>query len=292
LSGADPVIELPPGGGRQGRPGLRLRIAATAGIVALAGLSVARHASASFDEPSTPIGDVASSDGIVSGTVRLTGNRLVFFSGDRFRSNRSNLAVNFASGGSLVLCPHSQVQVLAAGQNTGVMLAFAEGGSEEPFPVHPNDVVMTPDWRIQMIGDVHPGDLGELQLSTTRRGDLCLSGAVQSGAYFHISQLIGDAAFNFPAQGSVRIANRSMESYPAGCSCESASSAGETPAAAPAASPAGIPQPPVAASPVPAATLPMAAPTPASSDVGSKKKQRPQDVAGYVRSFIHFVFGR
>jgi hypothetical protein len=126
--------------------------------------------------------------------------------------------------------------------------------------VHPNDVVMTPDWRIQMIGDVHPGDLGELQLSTTRRGDLCLSGAVQSGAYFHISQLIGDAAFNFPAQGSVRIANRSMESYPAGCSCESASSAGETPAAAPAASPAGIPQPPVAASPVPAATLPMAAP--------------------------------
>ena len=207
-------------------------------MVALAGLSAVRHASASFDEPSTPIGDVASSDGIVSGTVRLTGNRLVFFSGDRFRSNQSNLAVNFASGGSLVLCPHSQVQVLAVGQNTGVMLAFAEGGSEEPFPVHPNDVVMTPDWRIQMIGDVHPGDLGELQLSTTRRGDLCLSGAVQSGAYFHISQLIGDAAFNFPAQGSVRIANGSMESYPAGCSCESASSASETLAVAPGASPA------------------------------------------------------
>jgi hypothetical protein len=173
------------------------------------------------------------------------------------------------------------------------MLAFAEGGSEAPFPVHPNDIVMAPDWRIQMVGHVHPGDLGELQLSTTRRGDLCLSGAVQSGAYFHISQLTGDAAFNFPAQGSVRIANGSMESYPAGCSCESSPSAGETLAAAPAASPAAsIPQPPGAASPVPAATPPMAAPSPANSDAGSKKKQRPQDVAGYVRSFIHVVFGR
>lgn len=261
-------------------------------MVALAGLSAARHASASFDEPNIPIGDVASSDGIVSGTVRLTGNRLVFFSGDRFRSNQSNLAVNFASGGSLVLCPHSQVQVLAAGPNTGVMLAFAEGGSEEPFPVHPNDIVMTPDWRIEMVGDVHRGDLGELQLSTTRRGDLCLSGAVQSGAFFHISQLIGDAAFNFPAQGSVRIANGSMLSYPAGCSCDSAPPTGETPAAAPAASPASFPQPPVAVSPLPAATPPTAAPSPVNSDAGSKKKQRPQDVAGYVRSLIHFVFGR
>ncbi len=260
-------------------------------MVALAGLSAARHASASFDEPSIPIGDVASLDGTVSGTVRLTGNRLVFFSGDRFRSNQSNLAVNFASGGSLVLCPHSQVQVLAAGQNTGVMLAFADGGSEQPFPVHPNDIVMTPDWRIEMVGDVHQGDLGELQLSTTRRGDLCLSGAVQSGAYFHISQLIGDAAFNFPAQGSVRIANGSMESYPSGCSCESASSAGETPAA-PAAAPASVPQPPLAASPVSAATPPLVAPSPANSDAVSKKKQRPQDVAGYVRSLFHFVFGR
>ena len=102
-------------------------------MVALAGLSAARHASASFDEPSIPIGDVASLDGIVSGTVRLTGDRLVFFSGDRFQSNKGNLAVNFASGGSLVLCPHSQIQVLASGHNTGVMLAFAEGGSGSPF---------------------------------------------------------------------------------------------------------------------------------------------------------------
>ena len=292
MSGADPVIEPPPGAGRRGRAGLRLRIAATAGMVALVGLSAARVASASFDEASVPIGDVASLDGLVSGTVRLTGDRLVFFSGDRFQSNKSNLAVNFASGGTLVLCPHSQVQILAAAQNTGVMLAFAEGGSEEPFPVHPTDVVMTPDWRIEMVGDVHPGDLGELQLSTTRRGDLCLSGAVQSGVYFHISQLIGDASFNFPAQGSVRIANGSMESYPGGCSCNSTSSPVEAPAARPlATSLASAGQPPVATSPAPPLSQPLA-PHSAPQPAAAEKKQRPQDVAGYVRSFIHVIFGR
>jgi hypothetical protein len=273
---------------RPGRGGLRLRIAATAGVVALAGLSSARHASASFDERSIPIGDVASADGIVAGTVRLSGDRLVFYSGDRFRSNESSLAVNFASGGSLVLCPHSQVQILAASQNSGVMLAFAEGGSEQAFPVHPNDVVITPDWRIEMTGDIHPGDLGELQISTTRHGDLCLSGAVQTGEYFRISQLIGDASFNFPAEGSVRIANGTMETYPAGCSCDNTWSATE----------ARPPQPPTT-SPVSPSPLPNAVPSvspvtqhPEASVSETKKKQRPQDVAGYLRSFIHVVFGR
>jgi len=291
LSGADPVSELPLGAPQPRRTGLRLRIAATVGMVVLAGLSVARHASASFDQPSIPIGDVASLDGIVSGTVRLSGNRLVFFSGDRFRSNQSNLAVNFASGGSLVLCPHSQVQILGS-QKTGVMLAFAEGGSEEPFPVHPGDVVMTPDWRIEMVGDVHPGNLAELQLSTTRRGDLCLSSAAQTSAYFHISQLVGDATFDFPGQGSVRIANGAMETYPAGCSCESSSSTIEASGAEPPAASLSSAAQPVATSPVPPAMLPLAAPSPANSDAISKRKQRPQDVAGYVRSFVHVIFGR
>jgi hypothetical protein len=291
MSGADPVNELPPGGGRQGRAGLRLRIVATAAIFALAGLSAARHASASFDEPSIPIGDVSSHDGIVSGTVRLTGDRLVFFSGDRFQSNQSSLAVNFASGGSLVLCPHSQVQILSAGQNTGVMLAFADGGSEQAFPVHPNDIVMTPDWRIQMAGDVHPGDLSELQLATSRRGDLCISGVVQTGAYFHISQLVGDTVFNFPAQGSVRIANGAMESYPTGCSCDSNSS--DIPAGTitqPAYAIAAGPAAPGAATSAPATTA-LHQPS-AISAAAPNEKQRPQDVAGYVRSFIRVVFGR
>jgi len=270
-------------------------------MVVLAGLSAARFASASFDEPSIPIGDVSSLDGIVSGTVRLTGDRLVFFSGDRFRSNKSNLAVNFASGGSLVLCPHSQVQVLAANRNSGIMLAFAEGGSEQPFPMHPSDVVMTPDWRIEIQGDIHPADLGELQLSTTRSGDLCLSGTLQTGEYFHISQLVGDTAYNFPGQGSVRIARGRIDDYPAGCSCGSASIANTSDAPAPPDNGSQTVSADQPANPVAGLTQPSAAPYASastassalvSSSAGTGGKQRSQDVAGYLRSFIHVIFGR
>ncbi|HEX3469848.1 MAG TPA: hypothetical protein VHT28_01575, partial [Silvibacterium sp.] len=163
---------------------------------------------------------MATPDGIVSGTVRITGARFAFYSGDRFESTTRDLAVNFTSGGSLILCPHSQVQILAANHSSGIMLAFQEGGSQEPFPVHTNDVVMTPDWRIEMLGNVHEGDTGVLQVSTSRRGDLCLAGNVQSGAYFRVSQLVGDATFNIPGQSSVRLADGHMENTAGGCSCE------------------------------------------------------------------------
>ena len=274
-------LNIPPSAGRGG---FHLRVAATAGIVVLAVLSTARHASATFDERSKPIGDVASTDGIVSGTVRLSGDRLVFYSGDRFSSNESSLAVNFTSGGSLVLCPHSQVQILASTQNTGVMLAFAGGGSEQPFPVHPNDVIVTPDWRIEMVGDVHSGDLGELQLSTTRRGDLCLSGAAQTGEYFRVSELIGDASFSYSAEGSVRIADGKMENSSAGCSCDNSWSPTEAPAVA------TLP----VASPLPAAapSTSRATRSPSLSIPETRRRHRPHDVAGYVRSFIRVVFGR
>ncbi|MGA9244158.1 MAG: hypothetical protein WBW03_19500 [Silvibacterium sp.] len=268
---------------RPARGGLRLRVAATAVLLVLAILPAARLASASFDETGVTMGNVDTLDGIVSGTVRISGGRFAFYSGDRFESTTRNLAVNFASGGSLLLCPHSQVQILAANQNSGVMVAFEEGGSQQPFPVHTNDVVMTPDWRIEMQGNVHEGDTGVLQVSTGRRGDLCLTGNVQSGAYFRVSQLVGDAVFNVPGQSHVRLADGHMENSAAGCSCEGAS---------PGADNETSPSPSVAAAPVHMASNVVPAMPTGPSETAQVKKQHPQDVAGYVGSFIHLMFGR
>lgn len=276
--------------------GLRVRIAATAAMVALAGLSATRHASASFDETSAPIGDVTSHDSIVSGTVGLTGNRLVFYSGDRFRSNNSDLAVNFASGGSLILCPHSQVQILSANRSAGVMLAFQEGGSEQPFSVRPADVIMTPDWRVELQGEVHEGDTGTLQVSTSRNGVLCLSGSAGNGAYFRVSQLLGDSVFNVTGQSSIRISDGHIENSPGGCACTASPAGAASPAATPIAPPAAIaavPAPPVKPpTPAPAAPPAMPAVTAANLPPARQKNRRPQDVAGYMRSFIHLIFGR
>lgn len=297
MSTPDPASAIPSGVNRSDRDGLRLRIAVSVGIVALAGLSAARFASAAFDQASIPIGDVASLDGIVSGTIRLTGGRLVFFSGDRFQSNKSNLAMNFANGGSLILCPHSQVQILAADRNAGVMLAFQDGGSEQPFSVRPSDVVMTPDWRVELQGDVHEGDTGTLQVSTSRHGELCLSGNVRNGAYFRVSELLGDSVFNVTGQSSIKLTSGHIENSPEGCACAGSPVGSVQPSA-----PYAVPNTVIAAAPAAPTVQP---PAPAESSVATQpttpvtknlpvlpQHQRPQDVAGYVRSFIHLLFGR
>jgi hypothetical protein len=303
--------ETPPGT-PPARGGLGLKIAAGAAIVLLAGVPAVNQVSAAYDEVRIPIGNLATMDGLVSGTVRINGDRLIFYSGDRFQSTSRALVMNFVNGGSLVLCPHSKVQILTANQNSGVMLAFQDGGSEQPFPVHPSDVVMTPDWRIEMLGNVHAGDTGVLQLSTSYRGDLCLTSSLQSGAYFHVTQLAGNAAFNLPRQGSVRISNRSMQPNPEGCSCNGVSTRGainpvdsSTPSPSnvantqvPPAVSADLAAQPVSPASNPPATAPstnpvaQGSPTESAAAKPTRQHQRPQDVVGYVRSFVHLLFGR
>lgn len=283
----------PPSRNRPSHGGLRIRIAVTAVAVAFAGLSAVRLASASFDQEAIPLGDVASLDGIVSGTVHLAAGRLVIYSGDRFQSNQSSLAVNFASGGSLILCPRSQLQILSAGQNAGVMFAFQEGGSQQPFELHMNDVVMTPDWRIQMAGNAPSGEFGTLQLSTSPRGELCLSSSAKSGQFFRISELAGDSVFEVTGQSNIRIADGRIDNAPGGCSC-AVREALPAPVSRPVAT-SPLSKTPIASTtpPPPTAVPPPSEAAPETAPVALRpRKQRPADVAGYVRSFVHLLFGR
>lgn len=293
--------------------GLWLRVCATAALCALAALPAHRLASAAFDNTGTPLGEIATVDGIVSGTVRMTGGRLAFYSGDRLVSTDRDLALNFSSGGSLVLCPHSQMQVIATNQGRAMMLAFQAGGTEEPFPIHAGDVVMTPDWRVQMAGSIQDGDTGVVRIATSRRGALCIAGNTQPGAYFRVNQMVGDASFDVPGQNnSVRLVDGQMETASGGCACENDAPAEVARAASPvltmprqagfrgvldsatsAASSASASSSAVAS--VPATPLPASAPTAVQENPlppARTKKQHPQDVVGYVHSFIHLIFGR
>jgi len=283
---------------RPSRGGLRVRVAATVTALAVAGLAAARLASAAFDEAPVAIGNVASTDGVVSGTVRMTGDRLVIYSGDRFQSNGSSIALNFARGGSLILCPHSHLQVLAANQHAGVMFAFQEGGVQQPFQLHADDVVMTPDWRIQMAGNMPEGETGTLQLSTSRRGELCLSSNAKQGGFFRISELAGDSVYDLPSQSSIRIAGGDIENAPGGCSCEGVTSGPPSPgpngSRADSTEPNGPDASGVAAPGGTAFGVEAAPPNGAETITpkGLRQARRPQDVSGFVRSFVHLLFGR
>ena len=178
------------------------------------------------------------------------------------------------------------------------MFAFQEGGVQQPFQLHEDDVVMTPDWRIQMAGNMPGGETGTLQLSTSRRGELCLSSNAKQGGFFRISELAGDSVYDLPSQSSIRIAGGDIENAPGGCSCEGVTSGplslGTHGSLAASAGPNGPNAGGVAASGGTASGVGASSQTAAetSTPKGLRQARRPQDVSGYVRSFVHLLFGR
>lgn len=285
--------------------GLRWRIAAAAGLGLVSVLSTIRFASASFDEGSVPVADANSQDGVFNGTVRIMGDHVALYSGTSLESISKSISVNFSRGGSLVLCPHSQLQILKAGDDSGMLLAFQAGGSAEPFPLRTGDEVITPDWRVDFNNDLRKGDIGTVQISTNRRGELCLEGNAQSDAYFRVSQMTGNASFQVAGQKTARFSNGKMVEGSGDCACDVAPAPGQSAAAVMASSAAPPLHESSDASPRSDSGLPVAA-TPASNQAYAapeavevapaekhrKKRQHPQDVAGYVRSFVHLIFGR
>jgi hypothetical protein len=287
---------------------LRWRIAAAAGLFLLGVVATIRVASASFDGSGAPVADAGAQDEILSGTVRMMGDRVALYSGTSLESISKRVSVNFARGGSLVLCPHTQMQILKATQNARMLLAFQAGGSAEPFPLRTGDEIITPDWRIDFGSEERQGDIGTLQVSTTRRGDLCLDSNSQSGAYFRVSQMAGDASFQVVGQTTARFSDGKMMNASGGCACnvapepeESASLAASSAFPASLASAVASPRTDVASAALAASPTANVESRPApamAAGNGAKARrpvadrQRPQDVAGYVRSFVHLIFGR
>jgi len=300
-----------------GSTGMWWRIGATVGLLALCVLATVRRASGSFEPESVPVADLISQNGIVTGTMRLMGDRFLLYNGTRLESMAQSMEVDFERGGSMVMCPRSQLQILTANGNAGIMLAFQTGGAQQPFPMKMGDEILTPDWRVELTSDSSQRSGGAVQIVTNQHGDLCLQGSSPAGTYFRVSQLIGDGSFRVLGGLSERFADGKMQTSDEGCGCDAQFAVRSTPApinSSPA-SPSSAPVQQTAALAAPAPAMneaPVAAASPAASAAGStetataqpqepaesaaapikRKRQRPEDVAGYVRSFFHMVFGR
>jgi hypothetical protein len=292
-----------------GATGIWWRIGATAGLLSLCVLATVRHASGAFEPESVPVADLTAQNGIVSGTMRLMGGRFLLYNGTRLESMAQTMEVNFARGGSMVLCPRSQLQILTASGNAGIMLAFQSGGAQQPFPLKMGDEVLTPDWRVELTSDTRRGDKGVVQVVTNRHGDLCMQGDSQAGAYFRVSQLIGDGSFRVASGRSERFSDGKTETSSESCGCDAQfataanpAPAGVQPAIAYLAPASGVREAPAAISSRAvrgqsgADSIEVAQPqVPADSGASrAKRKQRQHshDVAGYVGSFMHTLFGR
>jgi hypothetical protein len=278
-------------------PRLRWRKATYAALsgVMLCVMFAATFASGAWNEASTPVGDVVAQDAFINGVIRMHGSDFTLYSGARIQSLSKGLDVNLERGGGTVaLCPRSELQVLSSHGHPGVMLAFQTGGAESPFMMRSNDVVMTPDWRIELKDAQDDGASASLLLTMNGKGDVCFQGHAPQSSYFHVSQMAGDAVFNLYGISTARFADGEMQQTTAPCSC--LVSAQATPLlvadasqpSARSATPVGALQQPEAAAPITHASDI----TPLPSANTSGYRQRPQDVAGYVGAAIHFLFGR
>jgi hypothetical protein len=304
---------------RYGPVGVGWRVAATAGLLSLCVLSTVRGASGAFEEESIPVANLTEQNGIISGTVRVTGNRFLLYNGTRLESMTQSMEVKFERGGSMVLCPRSQLQILTANASAGMMLAFQAGGAQKAFPLKMGDQVITPDWRVELTNASRTGDIGLVQVVTNRHGDLCLQGNSQTGSYFRVTPLIGDGSFQVAGGGqSERFFDGKMETSTEGCSCNAefegatnnspmsrpvssvvdryaitAPAAAERDTTVAAAPPAPAVSPSSAENSTEAAAVQPQEPAQPTAPVSkAKARQHPQDVAGYVHSLVHLIFGR
>jgi hypothetical protein len=296
-----------------GSTGLWWRIGATAGLLSLSVLSTVRGASGAFEPASVPVADLTAQNGMIIGTTRMMGDRFLLYNGTRLESMAQSMEVNFERGGSMTLCPRSQLQILTANQTSGMMLAFQAGGTQMPFPLRMGDEVLTPDWRVELTSDSRKGDMGIVQVVTNRHGDLCMQGNSQGGAYFRVSQLIGDQSFRVAGGQSERFSEDGMQTSTDGCGCnaEFEARSGASPAANGANAPAIDPRSPAmpgaaAVKEIPVAALAQdrpaiggyadAAVVPPAAQVSAlaakPRRRHPDDLAGYVGSFVHRIFGR
>lgn len=259
-----------------------------------------------------PLGTVTTGDGIVSGMLRVIGGELSVFSGDRFESTDKELAIHFESGGSVNLCPRSRMQMVAQ-QGGNLMFAFDRGGSRQAFPFHQGDVMMTPDWRVELAGNVNPGDTGLIQVALDHRGALCVGGQMQSNSNLQVTELAGTRVFHIESGQNRRFSENGMEEV-SSCGCPDAitpadAAGGTTSGVVMGNSPASEPSPALAAGtatprtpvtamleypPHAATPAPASAPVPeqAAESATQPKKKHAEDVAGYVGAFFHKLFGR
>lgn len=292
-----------------GAAGLSVRIGATAGLLSLCVLSTVRHASGAFEAASIPVATLTGQNGIITGTSRMMGDRFLLYNGTRLESMADSMEVSFERGGSMVLCPRSQLQILTSKGSTGMMLAFQSGGAQQPFPLRMGDEVITPDWRVELTSDARKGEMGLVQIVTNRHGDLCLQGNSQTGAYFRVTPLIGDGSFRVTGGSGQRFSDGKMESSTDSCGCDAEFTA--HPLAATPGVMAGSAAVGTATAPRMVAETQMPAPlgSPVEQDASSfspasaasaqpspvaakKKREHSHDVAGYVGSFVHMLFGR
>lgn len=184
-------------------------------------------------EAQAPVGDLFAGDASVKGAVVLASSGTSVLSGSQVSAGRSAATLKLQRGGELRICPQTSLSVNTSPAGDELMIGFNTGSLELHYTLAGgSDTVMTPDFRIQMIG---PGTF-HLALAADSGGTTCVRPLEGSGAGVIVSEILGGgASYQVGPESAVTFVHGKLsgakKGAPGACGCP-ASSAEVSPAQA------------------------------------------------------------
>jgi hypothetical protein len=146
------------------------------------------------------VGDVYASDASVHGSVVLAGDGTRVLSGSTVAAGLTAATVKLARGGSLRVCPGTNVALSTAQSGRALALGFNSGAVELHYDLSSSaDTLQTSDFRLLLAG---PGTF-HLAVSADRLGNTCVKPMAQNTSSVIVQELFGDATYQVKADESV-----------------------------------------------------------------------------------------
>jgi hypothetical protein len=167
-----------------------------------------------------PVGELFAGDASVHGSVVLAASGTTVLSGSQVSAGGSAAVLKLQRGGELRICPRTSLSVNTSPTGGELMIGFNTGALELHYTLAAgSDTVMTPDFRIQMIG---PGTF-HLALAADSSGSTCVRPLEGSGAGVIVSEILGGGSYQVAPDTAVtfaqgKIAGAKKGSF-AGCGC-------------------------------------------------------------------------
>ncbi|MGA2961227.1 MAG: hypothetical protein ABSD96_06095 [Candidatus Korobacteraceae bacterium] len=167
-----------------------------------------------------PVGELFSGDASVRGSVVLAAGGTSVLSGSQVSAGQSAAVLKLQRGGELRICSGTSLSVNTSPTGDELMIGFNAGSLELHYTLAGgSDTVMTPDFRIQMIG---PGTF-HLALAADSNGSTCVRPLKGSEAGVIVSEILGGGSYQVAPDSAVtfvqgKITGAEKGSF-AGCGC-------------------------------------------------------------------------
>lgn len=146
------------------------------------------------------IGEVYAGDASVRGAVLLSTQGTQLLSGSQVTAGDGAAMLRLKRGGHVRICPRASLSVSTDTGGNALALSMNVGAMELHYTLTGSaDVVMTPDFRIQLIS---PGTF-HLAINVGPSGDTCLRTLPGNNSSIFISEMLGDNSYQLSPGKSV-----------------------------------------------------------------------------------------